>query len=509
MLVMKERWFNYRPILLTFAFLLLGSIFAFYINTNIIFTICITVIVFSLLLILAIYKKKLKYFGIPLTAFVIGVVLLNITIINFSNQITSTPTQIETRITNIGKSYNNYIKVEADNCIFDGIKASEHIYVIIYDNSGLYKNIEIGQNFKFEPTSFKSNDIYNKDSGLPNTTIISNNIRYTAIVNIEDIEFMSVDKTFAEQVKENIKDNLALSLTNENVEIAYSALFGDKTDLNENIYNLFRLSGVAHILAVSGLHVGIIVMALNFLLKPIKHKKWLKFAIISIFLLFYMYLCDFSISVIRASIMAVVLLLSKNLNEEYDIYNSLALAGIVVYAINPVCIFDISFLMSFSCVFGIAMLYKPINIALNKFKFTPKLANALALSMSTTTALIMIMAFFFNNFNIISLFANVIIIPLFTIAFVPIFIISMLSLIIPYITYLLFPLNYLLNFISWVAGVLGNLPISNFTTMKINYLAIIMYFVLIVLLGRLCSAKRQYKFIISLPTLALLFYSLL
>ena len=57
--------------------------------------------------------------------------------------------------------------------------------------------------------------------------------------------------------------------------------------------------------------------------------KWLRFSVIVFVLIFYMYLCGFAMSVMRAVIMSVILLLSKNLNEEYDIYNSISIAGIM------------------------------------------------------------------------------------------------------------------------------------------------------------------------------------
>jgi competence protein ComEC len=160
-------------------------------------------------------------------------------------------------------------------------------------------------------------------------------------------------------------------------------------------------------------------------------------------------------------------------------------------------------------VLGIAMLYKPIYSALRKIKIHNAIAASLSVSMSTTISLIMLMSFYFKSLSIISILANVILIPLFTIAFVPTFIIAMFSVIVPYVAYLLFPINYLFDFIVFVANIFANTPLSNITTIGINYIAIIVYFVLLVLIGKLCSAKGQYKFAISLPTLALLLYCLL
>lgn len=486
---------------------MLGSIFAFYFTKNMILLIVIASLVAISLLALSIYKKKLKYFGIPLTAFIIGVFAYNLAIANFNQTVEYKPCLIEARITAVGKSNDNYIKIQVDSCVFDGEKTEDNMYVIIYDYSKKFENLEIGRKITFETNSFHKNDLFYNET--PNAKLFANDIKYTAIVQLKNIKFGKIDKTFAEEFRDKVKENLSLSLTGTNVELAYSSLFGDKTILEEEKQEAFRLSGVAHLLAVSGLHVGIIVMVLNFLLKPLKHKKWFSFSIISTILMFYMYLCNFAMSVIRATIMAIVLLLSKILNEEYDIYNSISIAGIIIFVINPLCIFDVSFVMSFACVLGIAMLYKPIYTVLSKTKISPKILSSLAMSLSTTISLIMIMAFYFNNFNVISIFANVILIPLFTIAFIPTFIIAMLSAIFPFVAYLLFPINYLFDFISFLATQFGNIAIANFNTISINFIAIVVYFVLIILIGRLCSAKSEYKFAISLPILALLFYCML
>lgn len=504
---MKERWFNYRPICLTFAFLLLGSLFAFFFTKQTVFVISIAVIVAVLLLILAIYKKKFRYFIVPLTAFVIGVVSFYVSVNSFNSSIEYKPTEIQVRVNSLGKPNDNYIRLQADNCKFDGKKNNDNIYIIMYDGSGLYENIEVGSIIKFKPSGFYKNDLFSNN--IPNTNMFKENIKYTAVVNISKVKYIKTDKTLAENIKENVKENLSLGLTNENVEIAYSCLFGDKELLSDNQYSAYKLSGIAHLLAVSGLHVGIIVLVISKILNLIKIRKWGKLMVVSIFLLCYMYICNFSISVVRASIMAIVLLLSKILKEEYDVYNSISIAGIVVFIMNPLCVFDISFLMSFSCVLGIAMLNKPIYSVLSKTKISKKIVESVSISLSTTLALVIIMAFYFRTLNVISIIANVLLIPIFTIAFIPTFVIAILSLIVPYIAYLLYPINYIFTFINFCATLLGNLSISNFNTIEINYIAIIVYFILIVLMGRLCSAKWQYKIAISVPTLALLVCCLL
>ena len=430
-----------------------------------------------------------------------------LSISNFNRGIDHTPKTIETRIYNISNEQNGMIKVECDNCNFDGKKNHDNLILYIYDNSGLFTNIEVGSVIKFKPYRFYKSDLFNY--GTPNAKLFADDLKYTASVLSKDITYLKTDKTFAEFVKDKIKDNLYLGLTNENAEIAYSALFGDKDLLPEKQYDVFKLSGVAHLLAVSGLHVGIILGILTKLFAWRKRRRWYKLGIISFILLLYAYLCGFSISIVRASIMSIILLLASKLGKEYDSFNAISIAGIVIFLMNPLCIFDVGFLLSFSCVIGITMLYKPIFRVVQKMKMPKPIAEGISISLATTTAILIIMAYFFKTLNIISILANVILIPIFTIAFIITFVLAFVSLILPFVGYLLYPINYIFNIINLIATILGNLSISNFNTLEFNFVAIIIYFILLLFLGRFCTAKYQYKIISTLPMVALLFYCLL
>ena len=499
---MKSRWFNYRPLCIVFLFLLLGSIFSYFITKQLTFTIIISVIILILFIVLTIIKKKIKFLLIPLVSFIVGAGLYNIAIYSFDNGVAEKPSSIQARVYNLSKPEDGSIRLHADSCKFNGENINENIIIYVYDNSNLFENLEIGSIIEFTPSNFYKTDLFYY--GTPNASYYSKNLKYSATVSYSNIEFLSFDRTLAEKIKAKIKENLAYGLTNENVEIAYSALFGDTDLLSDNQYNAYKLSGVAHLLAVSGLNVAIIVTIVYKILDWFHIKRWYKLAVVLIFILAYMYLCNFSVSIVRATIMYIMLLLAPLFYREYDPLSSIALAGIIIFLFNPLSAFDISFLMSFSCVAGITMLYKPIKTALSHTKLPNSIANSLAVSCATMLTLIFIMAHYFNTLNIISLLSNIILIPIFTFAFVILFVVSLLSLIIPVITYLLLPINQIFNAINIIATILGGLTISNFTTIQFSYIAIVLYFILLLLISRICTAKKEIKVMLSLPTVALL-----
>ncbi len=504
---MKERWFNYRPLCLVFGFLLLGSVFSFYAPKNTVLTIITTISIAVALTIIAILKKKPQYVLVPVIAFGVGLGLYNLAVFNFNKSVDYTPSSIQARIYNIVDEYDGMIKVEADSLKFDDKKINDNIIIYIYDNDGLFENIEIGSLIEFEPYRFYKSDLFYYDT--PSSSLYEDDLKYTTSAFMINVKHISTDKTFAEAIRERVKDNLELGLTNENAEIAYSALFGDKDLLSDKQYSVYKLSGVAHLLAVSGLHVGIIVGILNLIFKKLKVKGWLKFFVTAVFLMLYMYICDYSVSIIRATIMSLILLLSQILHKQYDSFNSISVAGIVIFLINPFCVFDVAFLLSFSCVIGITMLYRPIRRALAKTHMNAKIRDAAAISLATSIAIVMIMAFYFRTLNVISLIANVILIPIFTVAFSIVFVVSIVSIPFSIVSYVLMPVDYIFNLINLIATTLGNLSISNFNTIEFNYIAIIIYFVLLLFISRFCTAKYQYKIVSALPIVALLFYCLI
>ena len=504
---MNKRWYNYRPILLFFIFLILGTLFAFYVQDNRAASIGVIVPIFILVSIVAICKKKLNYLLIPTIAFLIAGASFYLAVSNFNKAVKTAPEIIEARVYSITEVEQGMLRFKADTCKFDGKSIDTNINVLLYDYDSLFADLQIGMIVKFKPSKFYKADL--KHGKTPNSKMFSEDLKYTVTANVTQFEVIGTNTTFVEQIKQKIKDNLGGGLTSENMELAYSALFGDKDFLNETQYSSYRLSGIAHLLAVSGLHVSIIVAIISALLNAFKFNGWLKLAIVSLFLIFYAYLCNFSVSVIRAGVMSLMLMLSVLLKREYDALSALGLAGIIIFFLNPLCVFDVSFLMSFACVLGIILFSKPISALFHKCKMPKKLADSMAITTSTLISLLFISAYFFNNFNLISLIANLIIIPIFTLAFSIMFVVSIISLALPAISVVLIPLNYVFDLINVLATVLGGLSFANFSTAKLEFLAIPLYFVLLFSLSRISVAKYRNKIIISIPLVAILMICLI
>ena len=149
-----------------------------------------------------------------------------------------------------------------------------------------------------------------------------------------------------------------------------AALLGDKTMLDEDMADMYRRNGIAHLLAISGLHVAILGMGLHRFLRGIGLNLWASGGIATFLLILYCLLTGGSVSVVRAVIMLVMVFLSECLGRKNDLLNSAGLAAAALLLLQPYNIFSCSFLLSFGAVAGIggpaAIICKRLGLSGNK-----------------------------------------------------------------------------------------------------------------------------------------------
>jgi len=153
--------------------------------------------------------------------------------------------------------------------------------------------------------------------------------------------------------------NLAKQIGEEQTGLAIAMLFGDKSGLDDEMYESFQRNGTAHILSVSGLHVGFLYGILAFLLggkrKPIPN------IIILLVLGFYGVLSGFCPSVTRALLMIGLHMLSKVLCRPYDLLSSAGIAAFLILLQNPYSLFHVGFQLSFFAVVLMGWIFPPIH----------------------------------------------------------------------------------------------------------------------------------------------------
>ena len=191
---------------------------------------------------------------------------------------------------------------------------------------------------------------------------------------------------------------------------------GDKGGLSDDVKDDFSNSGLSHILAISGLHLSLILGFLSAFFDGLKKKKYILFPIQIVFCLFMIILTGGQYSVIRASVMYIIMALSGMFYREYDSLTSLMASGGLIAFLNPYSVYNTGFLMSFFATLGIILFSKRISTFLEeKLWISNKFLNdSLSISMSAQIFIIPITALSFNSIQLISVFSNVLAAPVFS-----------------------------------------------------------------------------------------------
>ena len=201
----------------------------------------------------------------------------------------------------------------------------------------------------------------------------------------------------------------------DELAVINALLLGQRQDLSEAIYNDYRNAGAIHILAISGLHIGVILMLLNWVLHPmerIKHGKIQKTLLILIILWSFAVIAGLSASITRAVTMFSIVACAMNLKRPTNIYNTLAISIFLILLFKPLYIFDVGFQLSYMAVFAIVtidpMLYKlwqPKNKLIDLYWHT------ITVSVAAQFGIAPLLLYYFHQFAGLFLLSNLIIIP--------------------------------------------------------------------------------------------------
>ena len=196
----------------------------------------------------------------------------------------------------------------------------------------------------------------------------------------------------------------------DNADIMKALVIGERSDITDKVYEDFRVSGTVHVLALSGLHVSALTMALFWLLDKIGVRHALQWLIIAPLMLIYCAVVGFSPSITRAVLMALLMYIAGLRMRRYDPLTSLSFAALVLLLINPLTLFDIGFILSFMSVLGIIAMSEKIGRLLS---FMPKyIAQLAAVSISAQIAILPFQILYYGSVSLISVFANLIVVPL-------------------------------------------------------------------------------------------------
>ena len=267
----------------------------------------------------------------------------------------------------------------------------------------------------------------------------------------------------------------------DNGGLMYALLTGDRGAVEDADEWAFGRAGIAHLLAVSGLHVGFVAAVLCFALKRFRLRPLTECVIVAVPLLFYAYICGFSPSVMRAITMLVCVYVSRMLLSRYDMLSSVSVAALLTLCVDPFYLFDAGFQLSFMSVFGIATLYAPLNRYLtrkNIRKVVRYIADSAAVSACCITATLFVLASQGGEVALFGIFLNVLAIPIVSVAFV----LGMAGLLPWVFHYALFASSALLQTVVRLSEMVSRLSFAT-VSFKATYLSVAIVALLLFALG--------------------------
>lgn len=353
-------------------------------------------------------------------------------------------------------------------------------YGDLVEIKGEYSAPEVARNYKgFDYSQYlKTLNIYGTIK-VEEAKIINKNQLSPILISINNI-------------KEKMIDNANRNMPKRTANLLLGILIGERDNIQEDIIESFRTANLSHILAVSGAHTSYIILGITYLISKSKTPKRIGYIITIIILLIFIIITDASYSVVRACIMAIVVIGAKICYRKENFFTSICISLIIILIQNPFAINDIGLKLSFMGTAGIIIFNKSITNFFIKLKIKQKIAEALSVTFS---AQLMIMPITILNFNTISLtffISNILASPLLGIiiifGFISIFISSILN---PISKILFLILHIFLELLILVSKVTEKIPGSSILVKTPNILFAIVYYILILFFNYFFVIKQN------------------
>lgn len=309
---------------------------------------------------------------------------------------------------------NTYL-IEGKVDLKDFKKIDSKLLLYIYGNVQFYPNDLIKGKLKIKPANPRQTIYDFADKSYLN----SYQANFRAFAFSRDIYLKADNNSVFKdlfKIKEKFKDYIAKIFSERSSKIIIAVLSGDKSNLDPDTREKFSLTGTAHLLAVSGFHIGFISYLLWIFLKLIKN-QFLKIFLFSTLIISFVIFTGASPSALRAGLMGIFVIYCLVRQWDFNMLNIFSIAILFSLFISPEQIYSISFQLSVSAVFGIIVFY---DIIAEKLFLRRKiqnsilisLVNSISVSMAASVFVAPVSAFYFNSYPVYSVFANLIAIPL-------------------------------------------------------------------------------------------------
>ena len=351
------------------------------------------------------------------------------------------------------------------------------------DNDDEIKNFK--SNYSFGDKVYIEGEI-----SVPNNNTIPNNFNYKDylyhkyiyyIVKIDKIKMISKNDNIFLNIKNSIYKRIDSIKYNDYL---YAFVLGKSYHIDSEVLNNYKINGITHLFALSGLHVSMFSSIILFILKKIKLNEKLSYLITSLFLIFFAFIASFTPSIVRS----VLFFILSSINNVYYLYIKPKYLLYIVFSIlifiNPFYIYDTGFILSF-CISFFILLFNEKN------KINNNLLSILVISILSTLSSLPIIINMSYEVNILGFINNLFFIPYVT------YIVFPLSIIVVFISKLSFILNFLIIIMEYISKVSSNILNIKLIFPKMSLFLIIIYYVLLILIVKKINLKKIFIIYLS------------
>lgn len=509
-----------RPILIALIGYIIGIIWELY------FKISIAPFLIMLVIIFIIYYRGLGIRALEnkekfkiILILIISMIISNAVTVYSNNKyekIYKTSTEEQTYIGTIiseaeeGKYKSTYtIKIESINRDdkYKNIKLKLNI-----SNSYKFK-LEYGDKIQFKGT-YSAPEVRRNYKGFDyseylKTLKIYGIVTYTGngIILLEK-ENINPIKLTTHKISHKIENNIKKLFEQKDAGLLIGILLGKNENIDEEVKEDFRNSGIYHILAVSGAHMSYVILGITYLLDKISISRRKKEILKILCIIFFMLVTNTSVSVVRAGMMGIITIGASFFYRKKDIFNSVCFSMLIILIYNPYSINSISFMLSYGGVIGILMLNKSYIRLIKKLKpnkknivgtrcIVPVKIEVISTILSAQTMIIPIMILKFHTISLTFLFANILVSYIIGIIIILGFICAFISLIsLEISSFIAIFLEVLLKILIFIAKFFGDIPLSKIYVTTPSIISILLYYILI-LMGTVPRALINGKYYIS------------
>lgn len=485
-------------ILVTLAYIL-GIVWGLYLELNQVLALILFFMIFVLVILMNKdkFKKLLKYY--PKVILFILIVLLGYlyticTIQKFENKYSNGRINIELTILSPPSKTAYYYKYYVQN---------NKDKFLLYINIKHGREYDIGDNIIVDgffemPETSRNIGSFNYRRHLYSTGVYGT----IKVINITQVKSNS---NIILEIRNGIRKILLELFPKKYAGILNGMLVGETNDISQKTIEAFNITGTSHLLAVSGANISLLITITSVIFSKIFGKKFSEYLII-IFIIFFIIISGSSPSVTRAGIMAILNIISNIILRKPSTINNIFLSAFFILIINPLSLSNTGFILSYVATIGIIYLEKDVKSRIQKFIHIPLILETLSVTISAQIILFPILIYLFNKISIISILANLIIVPassIITIFSIVTILFSCLKF--PYISILVKSLFCLLKSITTITDILSKTRFSEIILPTPSIIVIIFFYAAIYLL---LVYKKYMTYIKKSIVIIIIIYSL-